>query len=120
MLAFAVLSATALIGMLLAAWHLRATDGSLPPWWAGAIHGLCGAAGFAALLLALGGPARGVTQGAGSFGVVAAVMLGAALGVGGAVPLLWRWRGQPPGGVLAIHAVIAISGYVILAAYTLS
>ena len=118
--AFAVLSGAVLLGLLLAALHLRATDGGYPPWWMGALHGAAGASGFALLLLALRGPVRGVAQGAGSFGLVAAAMLGAGLLVGLAVPLLWRWRRTLPGGAMAIHAVIAVSGYLILAAYVFS
>ena len=107
--AFAVLSAAVLLGLLLAALYLRATDERYPPWWLGAAHGAGGSIGFVALLLALRGPTRGVANGVGSFGLVAAAMLGFGLLVGVAIPVLWRTRHALPGGAIAIHAIIAVS-----------
>lgn len=64
------------------------------------------------MLLALRGPARGVAAGVGSFGTVAAALFAAALLTGG-VLLLRRRSGL----VMAIHAGIAITAYVILLAW---
>ena len=68
--------------------------------------------GFAVLLLALRGPARGVDAGAGSFGTVAAVLFACAM-LTGIVLLLQRRKPA----VMAIHAGIAITGYVLLLAW---
>jgi hypothetical protein len=105
-----VLTLAVAAGSALALWHLRGT--SRPPRVAGIAHGVVGAAGLVVLLLALRGPARGVAAGVGSFGTVAAVLFGGALLTGG-VLLLLRRRGV----VMAIHAGIAITGYVLLLAW---
>ncbi|HTI80111.1 MAG TPA: hypothetical protein VL614_06630 [Acetobacteraceae bacterium] len=85
----------------------------------GVLHGCLGAGGFAALLMALRGPPRGVAMGVGSFGAIAAVLLGVAL-LAGLIMLVMRARvRQVPGLIIGIHATIAISGIVILTAYTL-
>src|SRR4029077_21813 len=79
----------------------------------GVLHGCLGAGGFAALLVALRGPQRGVAMGVGSFGAIAAVLLGAAL-LAGLIMLAIRLRArQMPGLIIGIHATIAISGIVI-------
>jgi hypothetical protein len=79
---------------------------------AGIAHGVVGAVGFVVLLFALRGPARGVATGVGSFGTVSAVLLGGAVLTGIALLLLHR-----KGVVMAVHAGIAITGYVLLLAW---
>jgi hypothetical protein len=119
MLSFALLLITALLGSVLAALHLRAASAKPPPRPFGALHGILGAIGLTALVLALRGPPRGEAMGVGAFGHIAAVLLLLALLSGAAVlavALRYRWV---PGLVIGIHATIAISGMVILAAYTL-
>jgi len=97
---------------VLALWHLRATDGTpRPPIAAGIAHGAVGVAGLAILLLALQGPPRGVAAGVGAFGAVSAVLFAGALLTGGV--LLLRRKGA----VMAIHAGVAITGYVLLLAW---
>lgn len=108
--AFWVLTLAVAAGSVLALWHLRGT--SRPPIALGIAHAVVGAAGLGMLLLALRGPARGVAAGAGSFGTVAAVLFGGALLTGVAL-LLWHRKGA----VMAIHAGIAIAGYVMLMAW---
>jgi len=76
------------------------------------VHGIVGAAGLIALLFTLRGPARGVAAGVGSFGTVSAVLFAAALLTGIALFAL-RHKGI----VMAIHAGIAITGYVLLLAW---
>lgn len=68
--------------------------------------------GLGALLLALRGPARGIANGVGSFGTTAAALFAAAL-VTGVVLLMLRRKPL----VMAIHAGIAITGYVLLLAW---
>ncbi|HBK04260.1 MAG TPA: hypothetical protein DDZ81_00165 [Acetobacteraceae bacterium] len=108
-----VLTVAVAAGTILALWHLRATDAaSRPPLAAGIAHGLVGAAGFAALLVAVRGPPRGVDTGVGSFGIIASALFAGAIGTGVAVLLLRR---KPI--VMAVHAGIAITGYVLLLAW---
>jgi hypothetical protein len=103
-------------GTALALWHLRATDqAARPPAAVGVVHGGVGAIGLLALLLALRGPARGVAAGVGSFGATAAVLFVAAL-ISGLV-ILARRR-TLPAVTMAIHAGVAITGYVLLLAWT--
>jgi hypothetical protein len=115
---FTLLLIAAALGSVLAALSLR--PGLPPPApMYGVLHGCLGAGGFVALLIALRGPPRGVAMGVGSFGALAAVLLGVAL-LAGLIMLAVRARvRQVPGLIIGIHATIAISGIVILAAYTL-
>jgi hypothetical protein len=113
-LAVWVLTLAVAAGTVLALWHLRATDGAgRPPLAAGIAHGLAGAVGLVVLLLALTGPPRGVAAGVGSFGTLAAVLFAGALATGVAVLVLRR-----KAVVIAIHAGIAITGYVLLLAWS--
>jgi hypothetical protein len=119
LLSFSVLVAAALLGSCLAALHLPTGKAMLPGWPLGLLHGLLGAAGLVMLLLALRGPPRGEAMGVGPFGRIAAVLLAMAL-LAGLATLAVRLRyGRVPGLAIGIHATIAISGVVILAAYTL-
>jgi hypothetical protein len=107
----------AALGALLVWLHLR-PDAPRPRWELGALHGVLGAGGLATLVLALQGPPRGEAMGVGAFGRIAAVLLAFALAMG-LVLLIRRRRGRLTSGPIGIHATIAISGVVILAAYTL-
>lgn len=114
--AFALVACAVLLGTLLALLHLRAA-GRSPPWPIGALHGLIGASGLGALLIALRGPPRGVAFGVGPFGVFAAALLALALLAG--LVMLARLRfGRRPGTLLAAHAMLAVAGFVVLAGYT--
>jgi hypothetical protein len=89
------------------------------PWPVAFVHVLFGIGGLVILLLALGGPPRGVHQGTSSFGAISATLIGLAalLGVG---LLRTRLRGQNRGGLsVGLHAMLAIFGFVVLAAYVL-
>ena len=115
-LSFGLLLIAALLGSGLGAQHLRATP---PAWPLGALHGLLGASGLVVLLFALRGPPHGEAMGIASFGRIAAVLLALALLAGIAI-LVARLRYRNiPGLVIGIHATIAVSGIVILAAYAL-
>jgi len=112
-LSLIILMLAALLGSVLAAFHRQ------PGWLPGALHGLLGVIGFVLLLLALRGPPRGEALGIGSFGRIAAVLLALAL-LAGLATLVSRLRYRRlPGLLIGIHATIAITGVVILAAYAL-
>ena len=88
--------------------------------WPGVLHGSVGIAGFVLLVAGLGGPARGVQQGAGSFGTVAAWLVGAAV-VLGLIVFAARIRRRPPSMLaIGVHATLAVGGLVMLAAYIAS
>jgi hypothetical protein len=113
--AFFLISAAVLIGIVLALLHMRGSR--RPHWLAGAAHGGIGATGLTALLLALRGPPRGVLTGVESFGAIAAVLAAFTLEAGLGVELLLR-RNRTIGGLaIAVHATLAITAYVMLAAY---
>ncbi len=117
LLAFALLLIAALGGSVLMGLHLRAER---PPGASlGALHGLAGIAGFIVLLLALRGPPRGQAMGVGEFGRVAAALLTMALAVAIPIVLVRLRHRRIPGLIVGAHATIAVSGVVILAAYTL-
>ncbi len=109
-IAFAFLTVTVALGMRLAALVMGAGrhSGRLA-----AVHGALGALGLVLLVLSLLGATRGVAQGAGLFGWDAAVLLAAAALSG--LGVLLRRGGS--GGLLFLHASIAVFGYVILASY---
>lgn len=110
------LIAASIMGVLVAGMRgvLRPGQGM---WWGGLLHGSLGLAGFALLLLGLGGPPRGVEQGAGSFGVVAAVFVGAALAMGLLIAAGQLRKRQPSILVIGLHATLAVFGLVVLVAY---
>jgi hypothetical protein len=113
-LAVWILTLAVAAGSGLALWHLRATQGgSRPPFAAGVAHGVVGAIGLVVLLFALQGPARGIAAGVGSFGPLSAALFAGAL-FAGLTMLLLRRKAI----VMAVHAGIAITGYVLLLAWT--
>jgi hypothetical protein len=117
--AFIVLGIAVLLGGVLAVLHLR-EDAAPPPLPFGVLHGLIAIAGFALLALALRGPPRGVAQGTGSFGTIAAALIGMAALVG-LTQLAARLRGRRLAGMLiGIHATLAVGGFVVLLAYVLA
>jgi hypothetical protein len=117
--AFTILGLTVLLGTALAVLHLRTPTGAAAPWPVAALHGLLGIGGLICLVLALRGPPRGIAQGTASFGAIAATFFALAALVGGAI-LATRLRNRRGTGTLiGIHATLAVSGFVILAAYLL-
>jgi hypothetical protein len=115
--AFIVLGLAVLFGTALAVLHLRTPSGATAPWQAA--HGLIGIGGLICLALALRGPPRGLAQGTASFGTIAVVLIAlAALAGGGLLAARLRNR-RPTGALIGVHAALAVSGFVILAAYLL-
>ncbi|MBV8537505.1 MAG: hypothetical protein JO128_18035 [Alphaproteobacteria bacterium] len=114
--ALALLGAAVLLGTVLAVLHLLPQRPAIPSWLS-ALHGLLATAGFVVLVLALRGPARGAASGAGSFGLIAAGLAAAAL-IAGVAILAARLRKKPfTGFLVGGHATLAVSAFVILAAY---
>jgi hypothetical protein len=114
--AFVILGVAVLLGSVLAV-PLLQTEGRAPPWSLAALHGLLAIGGLACLALALRGPPRGLEQGAASFGMIATVLMTLAASVGVALLATRVFKRRVPGIMIGIHATLAVSGFVILAAY---
>ncbi len=114
--AFIVLTVAVLIGTLLAVLHMR-ENAALPAWPLPALHLLAALGGLAALALSLRGPARGVEQGTAAFGAGSAAILALAALVGIALLVARLRRGKVSSALIGVHATLAISGFVVLAAY---
>ena len=83
----------------------------------GIAHGLAGASGLALLIGALQGPRRGDAMGVGSFGTAAATLFGIALTLGLLIPLLANRSTRVAGVIIAAHATIAVTAFVLLLAW---
>jgi len=118
--AFAVLAAAVLFGAALAVQFVRGGTATAVPWPAAALHGFVGIAGLGCLLLALRGPPCGLGQGTASFGAIAATLLALAALAGLGVLLMHRGKKQRAGTLIGLHATLAISGFVVLAAYLMA
>lgn len=115
--AFIVLTIAVALGAVLAVLHLRTGSTAPPPWPLGALHGIVALIGLGCLALALHGPPRGVEHGSASFGIIAAVLFVAAALLGARLLAARVFKKCIVGGTIAIHAMLAVSGFVILAAY---
>ena len=120
LLATVLLPSTAVVfGIVLALWHLRPVETRRnPPWQIGILHGALGIGGLAALIVLLQGPRRGDAMGVGSFGTAAAWLFAAAIAAGLTIPFLIRRFRTGAGVAIAVHASLAIIGYVLLLAWT--
>jgi hypothetical protein len=83
----------------------------------GVIHGILGAVGLGLLIIAIQGPRRGDAMGAGSFGVTASVLLAIALTFGLCIPLLATRSPRGTGVIIAAHASLAITAFVLFLAW---
>lgn len=115
--AFAALAAAVLIGAALAVRYLLSETGKLARWPLAALHGLIGIGGLCCLLLALHGRPRELGHGTASFGTIAATLVALAALAGLGILLMRRGRRQNAGALIGVHATLAISGFVVLAAY---
>jgi hypothetical protein len=112
---FLLLLAAVVLGAVLAIVQLRSA-GPRVPWPAGALHALLGASGTAIAALA---PAQAAAAqvGTGGFRGIGVVLLCLALAVG-LVIIRGRILGRRLGStVVGVHALLAISGVVVLGAY---
>jgi hypothetical protein len=114
-LAFVLLCAAALLGLVLAVGHIRGRSAPRHPS-AAVLHGALGAASLAFVFAALdrGLPRRGM--GTAGFAPLSAALLLAALLLG--LSFVWRtWRGRSlAGGLIGAHAGLAIAALVVLLA----
>jgi hypothetical protein len=116
--AFAILGIAVLLGAALFVRHLRNAPCGATAWRLAALHGLIGVGGLVCLLFALRHPPLRAAQGAAGFGAISVVMLALAALFGGGIFVI-RLAKRRAGMLIGIHATIAISGFVILAAYVL-
>ena len=109
------------LAVLLGGWMaIQALRRAAPPKLAAALlHGLLAIAGTTALLLALAGPERGRAAGAQSFGLIAAITLGLAAMPGLLLLAQHLRRRRLAGGLIGLHASLAVTGFVILLSYWL-
>ena len=115
--AFIVLGLVVLLGCALAVLHLRNDGAGTPPWPLAALHGLLAIVGLCCLAVALRGPPRGVAQGMASFGAIAATLIALAALVGAGLLATHVFKKRVAGVMIGVHATLAVSGFVILAAY---
>jgi hypothetical protein len=115
--AFVILTVAVALGTVLAVLHLRTNRTATPPWPLGALHGILALTGLGCLALALRGPPRGLEQGTASFGLIAAALFVLAALLGARLLAARIFGKQIGGGTIAVHATLAVSGFVILAAY---
>jgi hypothetical protein len=116
-IAFAILGTAILLGSVLTVLYLRTEGARAAPWPLTTLHGLLGVGGLFCLALALRGPVRGLEQGTGSFGIIAATLIGSAALFGLGLLLTHLLRRRLPGILIGIHATLAVGGFAILAAY---
>ncbi len=114
--AFSLLSIAVLAGSVLAVLHMR-ENAALPPLPWGLLHAATALAGLVLLAIAISGPVHGLRQGTAGFGAAAAALLVFAALLGAALLAARLRRGKVSDGLIGMHAMIAISGFVVLMAY---
>lgn len=114
---FAVLAAAALFGSVLAVPYLRGGTARAAPWPAAALHGIIGIGGLGLLVLGLRETPPGPDQGTAMFGPIAAALLALALLAGLVILYMHRGRKRRAATLIGVHATLAVSGFVVLAAY---
>jgi len=114
--AFIVLAAAVALGGTLAVLYLNA-PAAAAPWPLTALHGVAGLLGLSLLVLSLRGPPRGMDQGVASFPPIAAVLIALAALAGATVLLAHQRKRRAAGPLIALHATLAVAGFVVFAAY---
>jgi len=118
--AFAILGVAVLLGAALFVRHLRGAPAGAAPWRLAALHGLLGVGGLISLILALRHPPLRADLGTAGFDIIGAVLLAIAALFGGGILAVRLAKKGGAGTLIGIHAMLAISGFVILAAYVLA
>jgi hypothetical protein len=111
---FVILGSAALLGSILALLHLRSAR---PAWAFGGLHGLLGLGGLGCLSATLGGPPRGLGSGTATFGMISVGLIALAALVSGGILVQRLRKRRLQGALIGIHATLAVSGFVVLAAY---
>jgi hypothetical protein len=109
-----------LFGSWLAVLHSAGRPAERTPWPLALMHAGLALGGLALLTMTLRGPVRGADQGMAGFGITAAGLLAVAAIVGAQIFVRFRLRKKSAGALIGVHAALAVSGVVILAAYALS
>jgi hypothetical protein len=115
--AFIIIAIAVLLGAALGGLHVQTEGRAAPPWLLAALHGLLGISGLGCLIFALCGPARRLDQATGSFGIISVALIALAALLGVSFMVTRQRKGRPAGILIGIHATLAVSGFVILAAY---
>jgi hypothetical protein len=118
--AFWTLASAVALGSAAAIVDLRKGTAAIGSGRLGAAHGTFAIVGFGLLAWALPGSSRGSSSGSSSFGVIAAVLLALALLLGLGLLSTRLLRKRLPGFLVGVHATLAVSGLVMLAAYLFS
>lgn len=113
-----VLGFALVIGAAAAVPWLR-RDARPPAAWLAIAHGIIALAGFGLVVAALAGTRRGAPTGTQSFGLIAALLLGAAALIGLAMLATHVRKRRVAGALVGIHATLAVAGFVILAVYAM-
>jgi hypothetical protein len=101
--------------VVLALRYLRGASPRRPVF--GIVHGVVGVAALALLVMSLQGPRHGDAMGVGSFGLAASVLFAIALTIGLCIPLLATRSLRVTGAVIAAHASLAVTAYVLFLAW---
>ncbi|HWE79158.1 MAG TPA: hypothetical protein VG270_11630 [Pseudolabrys sp.] len=109
-----------LFGSWLAVLHFAGRSSERTPWPLAMMHAVLALTGLVLLAVTLRGPARGADQGMAAFGFIAVGLLVVAAIVGAQIFVRFRLRRKGASTLVGIHAALAVSGLVILAAYVLS
>jgi hypothetical protein len=109
-----------LFGSWLAVLHFDGRPPERAPWPLALMHTGLALGGFALLAVALQAPPRGAAQGTAGFGITAAALLAGAIALGLGVFVRFRLRRRGAGVLVGFHAMLAVSGIVVLAAYVLA
>jgi hypothetical protein len=92
----------------------RGPTAKRPPWPIPLVHGALGAAGLAVLLRVWQRGLPASAAGTAGFGPAAAALLGLALVLGLVIAYVAWHRNRPAGLLVAVHASLAIAGFVLL------
>jgi hypothetical protein len=109
-----------LFGSWLAVLHFDGRPPERAPWPLALLHAGLALGGFGLLAAALNGPPRGADQGMAAFGLTAAGLFAGAIALGLGIFVRFRLRRKGASALVGIHATLAISGIVILAANVLA
>ncbi len=115
--AFVILAVVVLLGCVLTDLHSRAGDRTEWHWPLATLHGFFAVAGLECLVLALVRSPRLLDQENASFGIGAAALIVLAALVGLSFLTTQVLKGRHAWILIGIHATLAVSGFIVLAAY---